>query len=54
MMGEIIADAVERKPNKYGGKFKWRSRSVEDIKKAEACRFVDGDPVVLGHSTSKL
>jgi len=54
VLGEIIADAVEKKPNKFGDKFKWRV-PVGVEKKAEACRFVEGDPIPLQpHEPSKL
>lgn len=52
VLGEIIADAVEKKPNKAGENFKWRLPKGGKV--SEACRFGDGEPTIIQHEQSKL
>ena len=51
LLGEIMADVVEGKPNEFAGRFAWRA---PEKRKIEACRS-DGaaDPVPLEEADGK-
>jgi glycine/D-amino acid oxidase-like deaminating enzyme len=38
VLGEIIADVVERKPNPYSARFAWRQKGKEPVKEQGRCR----------------
>jgi hypothetical protein len=50
VIGDIIADVVENKPNSYKAKFAWRQRPADDLVKTEACRTrVNGPSLLQSH-----
>jgi len=42
VLGDIIADAVEGRPNRWGAPFKWREPPSETARRIEACRMDTG------------
>ena len=44
VLGDIIADAVEGRPNPAGAPFKWRTPPPGAVREAEACRAMTGGP----------
>ena len=45
MIGDIIADVVERRHNMYKSRFAWRERAPVSTK--EACRMQNSGPKLL-------